>query len=221
MFYALGRLLCRWFLKVLGSPLIIGKENIPRTGPAIVVANHTSLLDGFVLAAFWPGRVTFLSAAYLFRLPVVGTFLRMTGAIPVQSEGNGAAGIKTALRVLQRGGTLALFPEGRVSPDSRLCIFQTGWAYLALKTGATILPVAIKGTGSVLPVHAAFPRRRKIHVQVAAPWTPEKIQHPRQETLAAMNMRLMNQMEKLLNEMEAGTKDPCKYKTVDQLEKSP
>jgi len=60
-----------------------GKPTSPRTGPVIVGANHISLLDGFLLVAFWPRRITFLSAAYLFKMPVVGAFLRAIGAIPV------------------------------------------------------------------------------------------------------------------------------------------
>ncbi|MEW6459131.1 MAG: lysophospholipid acyltransferase family protein [Bacillota bacterium] len=201
MTYTLAKLISKYFLWFLGKPAIAGQENIPRTGPVIVVANHTSLLDGFLLAAFWPRRITFLSAAYLFRLPVVGAFLRAIGAIQVQNEGSELAGMRAALRVLQGGGTLGLFPEGRVCQTDKLCPFQTGWAYLALKTGAPVLPVAIKGTRTALPVGAVFPRRSKIFMQIAAPWTLEKVRRPEQETLAAMNMRLMNQMEQMLSEM--------------------
>jgi len=203
MFYTLVKLFSKLFLVFLGNPTIAGEANIPRTGPVIVVANHISLLDGFLLLAFWPRRITFLSAAYLFKMLVVGAFLRAIGAISVQNEGGELAGMRRALRVLQRGDTLAIFPEGRVCQLDNLCPFQTGWAYLALKAGAPVLPVVIKGTRSVLPVGAVFPRRRKILAQIAVPWTMEKIHHPRQETLTAMNMRLIKQMEKILSEMQA------------------
>ncbi|MEW5920977.1 MAG: lysophospholipid acyltransferase family protein [Bacillota bacterium] len=200
MIYTLVKLVSKYFLWLLGKPVIAGQANIPRTGPLIVVANHTSLLDGFLLAAFWPQRITFLSAAYLFKMPVVGAFLRAMGAIPVQNEASELAGMRTALRVLQSGGTLALFPEGQVCTGDKLCPFQTGWAYLALKAGAPVLPVAIKGTRTALPIGAVFPRRSKIYMQIAAPWTLEKVQRPRQKTLAALNMRLVSQMEQMLNE---------------------
>lgn len=200
MIYTLVKLVSKWFLGFLGKPVITGQANIPRTGPVIVVANHTSLLDGFLLAAFWPRRITFLSAAYLFKMPAVGAFLRAMGAIPVQNEASELAGMRTALRVLQSGGALALFPEGQVCTGDKLCPFQTGWAYLALKAGAPVLPVAIKGTRTALPVGAVFPRRSKIYMQIAAPWTLEKVQRPRQETLAALNTRLASQMEQMLNE---------------------
>ena len=114
MVYPLVKYFFKYFLGLLGTLVIIGKENIPKTGPVIVVANHASFLDGFLLASFWPHRLTFLSAAYLFRLPIVGLFLRSVGAIPVQKEASELAGMRSAMRVLQQGKTLALFPEGRV-----------------------------------------------------------------------------------------------------------
>lgn len=200
MFYALVKLISKYFLWLLGKPVIAGQANIPRTGPVIVVANHISLLDGLLLFAFWPRRVTFLSAAYLFKMPVVGAFFRTIGAIPVQNEGSELAGMRRALRVLQEEGTLAFFPEGHIGAGDELCPFQTGWAYLALKAGAPVLPVAIKGTRA-LPGGAAFPRRSKIYMQIGAPWTLEKVQRPRREALAALNMRLVSQMEQMLNEI--------------------
>lgn len=201
MFYALVKLISRYLLWLLGNTVIAGQANIPRTGPVIIVSNHISLLDGFLLLAFWPRRVTFLSAAYLFKMPVVGAFLRAIGAIPVQNEGSELAGIRRALKVLQEEGALVFFPEGHLGAGDQLLSFQTGWAYLALKAGAPVLPVAIKGTSTALPVGAAFPRRCKIYMQIGAPWTLEKARRPRQETLAVLNMRLVSQMEQMLNEI--------------------
>lgn len=201
MIYPLVKLISKWFLGFLGKPVIAGVENIPRTGPVIVVANHASLLDGFLLAACLPRRITFLSAAYLFRLPVVGAFLRAMGAIPVQNKGSELAGMRKALGILQGGVTLGLFPEGRVSQTDKSGPFQTGWAYLALKTGAPVLPVVIKGTRTALPAGAVFPRRSRIYMQVAAPWMLEKVLRPGQETMAALNTKLISQMQQMLSEM--------------------
>ncbi len=198
MIYIAAKLVFRSFLGILGNCLVTGEGHIPRTGPVIVVANHTSLLDGFILAAFWPRRVTFLSVAYLFRLPVVGVFLRAMGAIPVQDKGKELAGMRKAIRVLQAGGTIALFPEGRVGRTDMPGPFHTGWAYLALKVGAPVLPVAIKGSSTAL---SSFPRRSKIHMQIAIPWMMAKVPRPRQDTLTALNVRLLDQMERMLDGM--------------------
>ena len=201
MIYTLVKLISKWFLGFLGKPTITGIGKVPLTGPLIVVANHTSLLDGFLLAAFLPRRITFLSAAYLFRMPGVGAFLRAMGAIQAKNSGSELTGIKAALRVLRGGGTLALFPEGRICQADKLGPFHTGWAYLALKTGAPVLPVVIKGTSKTLPVGAVFPRRGNIRMQIGSPWTMEKIQRPGQETLTDINKRLATQMQQMLSEI--------------------
>jgi len=199
--YTLVKLFSKLFFGFWGNLKIAGEANIPRTGPVIVVANHISLLDGFLLVAFWPRRITFLSAAYLFKMRAVGAFLRAIGAIPVQN-GMGQAGLKQALSVLQSGDTLGIFPEGRVCQLDNLYPFKTGWAYLALKSGAPVLPVVISSNISSLPKGAVFPRRRKIVVQISEPWAIEKIHHPQKETVAAMNMRLIKQMENTLSNVQ-------------------
>lgn len=205
MAYAFSRLVARSLLWLLGPPLITGLGNIPRTGPVIVVANHTSLLDGFLLAAFWPRPLTFLSAAYLYKLPLVGTFLRAVGAIPVQKENGELSAIRVALRVLQQGGTLALFPEGRVSPPGKLGAFQAGWAYLAAKSGAPVLPVIITGTQNVLPKGATLPRRSKIGLSIATAQWVEKSERPRADTLASLNTALHRDMEQMLYNVSVST----------------
>lgn len=200
MIYALTKIVSRGLLWLYRRPVVAGRDNIFSTGQVIVVANHTNLLDGFLLVAFWPRQITFLAAAYLFELPVVGAFMRAVGAIPIQKS-SGAAGMRTAIRVLQGGGTLALFPEGRIVDGEGLAPFNKGWAYLALKTGAPVIPVVIRGTKSVLPLGAVMPRCGKIHMQIAAPWKMEKVGRPRPNVMEAMNRRLVSQMEQMLSEI--------------------
>ena len=201
MIYTLVKLFSKLFLGFGGNPTIVGLENIPQAGPIVVVANHSSLLDAFLLVSFWPQRITFLSSAYLFKLPGVGAFLRSVGAISVQNGGNNLAGIRSALQVLRCGNTLALFPEGRIYQLNNLGPFHSGWAHFALKAGASVVQVVIKGTGSMLPLGAVFPRRSPIFVQIAVPWTIEKTISPLAETLSVMNTRLSEQMDEILSGM--------------------
>ncbi|MGB9814164.1 MAG: lysophospholipid acyltransferase family protein [Thermovenabulum sp.] len=121
-------------------------------------------------------------------MPIVGSFLSSIGAVPVQNESNELAGIRAALRVLEQGKTLALFPEGRVCNHDGLCPFQPGWAYLALKTGVPVVPSII-------------PRRGKIYMQIAAPWTLKKVQRPRQEILEDLNAKLFSQIDQMLKNL--------------------
>lgn len=153
---------------------IIGSENIPKTGPFVIVANHSSLLDGFVLVSFVKPKITFLSAAYLFKMPFVGNILRGVGAIPVQGKGNDIKLIKKAMKVLQTGGVLGIFPEGRITNQKDDFSAKAGAAYLAVKADVPIIPMAIKGAGKALPVGAKFPKLNKIEVKIGKPISGSK-----------------------------------------------
>ena len=136
-------------------------------GPVVIVANHDSMLDGFVLVAAFPERdLTFLSAAHLFERPLVGRFLRAGGALPVQSPSGDFGSLKRAISTLQNGGAIAVFPEGGIARTEIL----GGAAYLALKANALVVPVKIKGAREALPLGRALPRRTPIEVVVGKPF---------------------------------------------------
>jgi 1-acyl-sn-glycerol-3-phosphate acyltransferase len=153
---------------------IIGSENIPKTGPFVIVANHSSLLDGFILGSSVKPKITFMSAAYLFKMPFVGSILRGIGAIPVQGKGNDIKLIKKAMKVLQAGGVLGIFPEGRITNEKDDFSAKAGAAYLAVKVDVPIIPMAIKGAGKALPVGAKFPKLNKIEVKIGKPISGSK-----------------------------------------------
>lgn len=148
---------------------IIGSENIPKTGSFVIVANHSSLLDGFVLISSVKPKVTFMSAAHLFKIPFVGNILRGVGAIPVQGKGSEIKLIKEAIKVLQAGGVLGIFPEGRIVNEKDDFSAKAGAAYLAIKADVPIIPMAIKGADKALPVGAKFPKLNKIEVKIGKP----------------------------------------------------
>jgi len=155
---------------------IIGSENIPKTGPFVIVANHSSLLDGFVLVSSVKPKITFMSAAYLFKMPFVGNILRGVGAIPVQGKGNDIKLIENAMKVLQTGGVLGIFPEGRITNEKDDFSAKAGAAYLAVKADVPIIPMAIKGAGKALPVGAKFPKLNRIEVKIGKPiFTSKKL----------------------------------------------
>ncbi len=153
---------------------IIGSENIPKTGSFVIVANHSSLLDGFVLVSFVKPKITFMSAAHLFKMPFVGNILRGVGAIPVQGKGNDIKLIKEAMKVLQVGGVLGIFPEGRIVNEKDSFSAKAGTAYLAIKADVPIIPMAIKGADKVLPVGAKLPKLNKIEVKIGKPISSSK-----------------------------------------------
>ena len=155
--------------KLIFGLKIIGSKNIPKTGPFVIVANHSSLLDGFVLVSFVKPKITFMSAAYLFKMNFYGYILRGVGAIPVQGKGSDIKFIKKAIKVLQTGGVLGIFPEGRIVNEKDGFSAKAGAAYLAVKAEVPIIPMAIKGADKALPVGAKLPKLNKIEVKIGKP----------------------------------------------------
>lgn len=123
---------------------IHGDEHVPRRGPCIIASNHLGLLDGPMLASFAPRKVHALTKKEMFQ-GRTGTGLRMLGQIPLSRFDVDPAAIKDCLKVLRDGGVVAIYPEG-TRGDGEFRHFHTGVAYLALVTGAPVVPLVMFGT---------------------------------------------------------------------------
>ncbi|MFS0867996.1 lysophospholipid acyltransferase family protein [Microbacterium sp. 179-B 1A2 NHS] len=161
--------LVRWGIgplaRLIYRPRIEGSNNIPRTGPIILASNHLSFIDSFVLPMFAPRPVYFLAKSSYFEGTGIGgwfsrRFFRALGATPVRRGAGQAAldALDQQRRILQTGKAIALYPEGTRSLDGRLYRGRTGIAFLALETGAKVVPVGIVGTNDAMPVGAKWPR---------------------------------------------------------------
>jgi len=151
---------------------VTGQENIPQDGPFIIVANHSSLLDPVILGVSVRPKVIFVAAAYLFEIRWLGYLLRKANSIPIHRENNtnNIKSIKQALKILQRGGVLGIFPEGGVDRQKDDLPIKAGAAFLATKVGVPIVPIKIKGADKVLPRGAKFIRSlNKIEVEIKKP----------------------------------------------------
>ena len=121
-----------------------GTERVPATGPVVFAANHIGVLDGPLLAAFAPRPVHALTKHEMFQ-GRLGRFLHRSGQIPLDRFHADPRAIRTAVRVLRDGGAVGVFPEGKRG-DGELRRFHHGAAYLALVTGATVVPVILLGS---------------------------------------------------------------------------
>lgn len=139
-------------VRLVWRPKVTGKGNIPESGPAIVVCNHTSAVETFIVPAMIPRRLTFPAKAELFAeggglgKRIVAWFLAAVGQVPMdRSGGRASAGsMDSVLQVLRNGELLAIFPEGTRSPDGRLYKGKTGVARLVLQAKVPVIPVGIR-----------------------------------------------------------------------------
>jgi len=141
-----------------------GVENIPSSGPALIVSNHQSILDPPLIGGAARRQIYFLAKAELFRIPVFGRLIRALHARPVRREGSDPAALRTAAQLLDEGKALLVFPEGTRSLDGRLGAGKPGVGMLAVTSGAPVVPAYVSGTLEALPKGAAWPRRSQVSV---------------------------------------------------------
>jgi len=169
LLYFIAKYICWIIFKLIFRLKITGGKNIPQNGPFIIVANHSSLLDPVILGVSVRPKVIFVAASYLFEIRWLGYLLRKANSIPVQRE-NDIKAIKQALKILQQGGVLGIFPEGGIDRQKNNLPVRAGAAYLATKVGVPIVPIKIKGADKVLPRGAKFIRSlNKIEVEIKKP----------------------------------------------------
>jgi 1-acyl-sn-glycerol-3-phosphate acyltransferase len=134
-----------WPLKVRGA------DNVPKEGAAVVVCNHLSLVDPFVVGYGAHRIVNFMAKEELFGIPILGFLIRKVGAFPVDRARRDAAAMRTALTVLKEGQLLGMFPEGTRSTSGEMLELHTGAARLAMRTHVPIVPAAVHNTNNALP----------------------------------------------------------------------
>ncbi|MDF2720895.1 MAG: plsC [Paenibacillus sp.] len=140
--YDFGKVVCRIFFKLGFRIKAYGLENIPSAGPLILCSNHISALDPPLVGTPLSRKVNFMAKAELFQIPVFGWFFRSLGAFPVKRGGVSKESIRMAIQLLEGGGALGIFPEGSRGGGG---MGKKGAASLAMRSGATVIPVAIIG----------------------------------------------------------------------------
>jgi 1-acyl-sn-glycerol-3-phosphate acyltransferase len=121
---------------------------LPATGPAILISNHTCGIDHLLLQASSRRVLGFMIAREYYEWPVIHQFSQLVGCIPVNRTGRDLAAIRAALKALQEGRVLPIFPEGHIVPSAgrRLDEMKPGSAYLAIRARVPVVPAYISGT---------------------------------------------------------------------------
>lgn len=148
---------------------IIGAERIPSKGAVILASNHVSYLDPPLIGSAASREIFYLARESLFRFPVVGRFLRLVNALPVDRKGRSPKGLKAILNCLAAGGGVLLFPEGTRTKDGALQTAQPGVGLTAVRSGAPVVPVRLYGAYEAWNRKMRFPRPRPITVVFGIP----------------------------------------------------
>jgi len=144
-----------------------GLDNLPKTGPYIIVSNHISNYDPVFLTAYLPRHIHFMAKHTLYRNFALAWFIRMAGSFPVYRGKNDMWALQQAGRILEAGSVLIMFPEGTRSRNrASLKRGKLGAAKLCLQYQVPLLPVAISGTQAVtLDIRS----RNPVHINVGQP----------------------------------------------------
>jgi 1-acyl-sn-glycerol-3-phosphate acyltransferase len=151
-----------------------GLEHVPASGAVLLAANHSSVLDPPLVGAMAPRHLSFLAKADLFRIPLFGALIRRLNARPLRREGADPGALRTALRILEEGGALLIFPEGTRGNEGTLRPAKAGAGMLAVLSGAPVVPVYIAGSGRVWPRERRLPRPGKVIVTFGPPLSFER-----------------------------------------------
>jgi 1-acyl-sn-glycerol-3-phosphate acyltransferase len=164
--------LCR----LLFRPSVSGAENIPKSGAAILVSNHISAGDTFLLPAMIKRRVTFPAKVELFhgrgvRGRLLTWFLKNVGQLPMDRAGGraSASSMEGVFDVLRRGNLLGIYPEGTRSPDARLYKGKTGVARIVLQAGVPVVPIGMINTELVPSRFFKIPTMRRPKIRIGKP----------------------------------------------------
>ena len=191
----------RPLLKMLFRWKAEGRENIPPTGPVVLVANHVHVLDPILIQFSCPRWITFMAKEELFRSRFLGFWVRWAGAFPVRRGGHIGEKrriLDRARNTLEGGGVLGMFPEGRRNHDGRMGRGRPGSAVIASKADARVLPVGITGTDKLGGIGWLW-RRPSILINIGKPFKlPASTGRMNRSQIQSLTALLMQEIAALL-----------------------
>ncbi len=149
LFYKIDQLLVRGLFRALYNLKVIGKENIPQTGPFILASNHQSWFDPPILGSSCPREIFFAAKKELFDKPILGALVRYHNSIPVKRTGFDRKLLFLMGKALENGYGVAIFPEGTRFLDGRLRPPKPGVGIIALKSLAPVIPTYVMGSANL------------------------------------------------------------------------
>lgn len=198
---AMARAWARCLLWISGVRVKVeGLEKIAVNGSYVFASNHLSYMDTPVVLANIPVQFRFLAKRGLFQIPLLGTHLARAGHIPVPRDDARAAvkTMTTAAQVIrERSISLLIFPEGGRSHTGELASFKEGAAYIAIRAGVPLVPIALTGTREVLPFGSGCVRSGRVTMRIGDPIPTDQVQL---RDRGAVTLELRDRIASMLDE---------------------
>jgi 1-acyl-sn-glycerol-3-phosphate acyltransferase len=185
LWYKFVQLVCSTLFAAVGGWRVTGRDHVPPSGGLLLVSNHLSFLDVFMLGIPLRRPLNYVARSTLF-VPGLAFLMRSVGGFPILREGMGASGMKETLRRLRSGGIVTLFPEGTRSEDGDLGPLKPGIAVLVARTGVPVIPAGLAGTFQAWPRWSFLPVPHPIRIHYGEAITPEQISGMSSEAVTAL-----------------------------------
>jgi 1-acyl-sn-glycerol-3-phosphate acyltransferase len=170
--YRFLRVLVHALNRIMFRTTVDGADQVPERGAVIIAPVHRSFIDFFVASEVTKRKLHYMAKDSLWKNRALARILPSVGAFPVHRESADREALRRAQQVLDAGEVLILFPEGERRAGPVIADLHEGVAFLAARTGATVVPVGIGGSASVMPKGKRLPRPRHIHLIVGRPIAP-------------------------------------------------
>ncbi|TCL70965.1 1-acyl-sn-glycerol-3-phosphate acyltransferase [Hydrogenispora ethanolica] len=199
MLYLIFKTFFLYLLKILSRMEVIGAENIPTSGPVILVSNHISNWDPLVVGSASPRQVRFIAKEELFKIPVIKQLLKAWGAMPVKRGRGDREVIAKSLEVLREQNVLGIFIEGKRNKGNREQMLkpQPGAAMLALKSNAPVVPMLVTNTHHIYRLGKV-----RVYIGKALQFHPEP-ERDKKELYAETSQRIVGAIESLRQQSRA------------------
>jgi 1-acyl-sn-glycerol-3-phosphate acyltransferase len=188
--------------RLAGGWRVVGRENIPRQGGALIAGNHTSFLDPPLVGSALPRRTYYFAKRELFEIPLFGWLIRKCYAFPVDREGDDKTAFRHAIGLLRAGELLVVFPEGGRSPDGTMQEGGRGAALIAARAGVPLIPCALSGADQVLPRGAHCLHRGFLQVSFGPPILARGEGQANKSGLQEITDRVMGEIARMREEQQ-------------------